>query len=132
MKGRGVPIDGIGFQAHFLVNADGSGAPSRQTLLNTFARFAALGLKIELTELDVRVQTPNPTAAALAAQRQAYGDAVGACVATPACDAVVVWGLNDGESWIPGTFPGWGQALLFDDSFGRKTTYDAVRAALGG
>ena len=127
-----MPIDGIRFQAHLLVNADGSGAPSRQTLLNTFARFAALGLRVEVTELDVRVQTPNPTAAALAAQRQAFGDAVAACVATAACDAVVVWGLNDGESWIPGTFPGWGQALLFDDAFGKKATYDAVRSALGG
>ncbi len=132
MQTRRVPIDGIGFQAHFLVNADGTGAPSRQTLQTTFARFAALGLKIHVTELDVRVQTPSPTAAALAGQRQAYGDVVAACVATTACEAVLVWGLRDSESWVPGTFPGWGEPLLFDASFARKSTYDAVRTALGG
>ena len=53
-------------------------------------------------------------------------------VAVDACDAIVVWGVNDGESWVNTTFPGWGQALLFDDSFGKKATYNAVRAALGG
>jgi endo-1,4-beta-xylanase len=132
MKARGVPVDGIGFQAHFLVNADGGGAPSRQTLLATFARFAALGLKIELTELDVRIPSPNPPAAALAAQSRVYSDAVAACVETSACDAVLVWGLRDSESWVPGTFPGWGQPLLFDAGFGKKATYDAVRSALGG
>jgi endo-1,4-beta-xylanase len=78
------------------------------------------------------VHTPNPPATALTAQAQAYSDVVSACVATPACDAILVWGVNDGESWIPGTFPGWGQALLFDDSFNKKATYNAVKAALGG
>jgi endo-1,4-beta-xylanase len=134
MKQRGVPVDGIGFQAHFQINADGTGAPTRQTLFTTFTRFAALGLKVEITELDVRVPVgPSaPSAAALAAQKQLYADVVAACLDVAACDAIVVWGVNDGESWIPGTFPGWGQALLFDDGFGRKATYDAVRTALGG
>ena len=50
----------------------------------------------------------------------------------PACDAIVVWGVNDGESWIPGTFPGYGRALLFDDALARKETYTAVQAALAG
>jgi endo-1,4-beta-xylanase len=132
MKARGVPIDGIGFQAHLLVNANGGGAPTQAQLVSTFQRFAALGLKIHITELDVRIQVPNPTAAALAGQQQAYTDVVAACLAVSACEAIVVWGVNDGESWIPGTFPGWGQALLFDDTLGRKATYTAVRTALGG
>jgi endo-1,4-beta-xylanase len=132
MKARGVPIDGVGFQAHFQVNADGSGVPSRQTMIATLERFAALGLKVELTELDIRVRTPGASAAELAAQAQGYNDVVSACVAVAACDAIVVWGVNDGESWVNTTFPGYGQALLFDDSFGRKATYNAVKAALGG
>ncbi len=133
-KARGVPVDGIGFQGHIQINADGSGNPGKQSLVNTFNRFAALGLKVEITELDVRVQTtaPNPTAAALTAQTQAYGDIVSACLAVPACDAIVVWGVSDSESWIPSTFPGWGQALLFDGSYGKKATYNAVLNALTG
>jgi len=132
MKTRGVPVDGIGFQAHFQINADGSGVPSRDALIATFNRFAGLGLKIHITELDIRVRTPGATTAELTAQSQGFAAVVGACVAVPACEAIVVWGLNDGESWVNTTFPGYGQALLFDDSFGRKATYIAVSGALGG
>jgi endo-1,4-beta-xylanase len=132
MKTRGVPIDGIGFQGHFQVNADGTGVPSKDALVSVFNRFAGLGLKVHITELDIRVRTPGATAAELAAQSQGYANVVSACLAVPACEAIVVWGLNDGESWIPGTFPGYGQALLFDDSFGRKATYTAVSGALSG
>lgn len=129
MKARGVPIDGIGFQGHFQINADGSGVPSRQSLIDTFNRFAALGLKVEVTELDVRVRIAA-TAAELAAQARGFADVAAACLAVPACDAIVVWGVNDGESWIPGTFPGYGRPLLFDDALARKETYTAVQAAL--
>lgn len=130
-KTRGVPIDGIGFQAHFQVNSDGTGVPTQQALVATFTRFAALGLKIHLTELDIRVRTPGATATELTAQTQGYTNVVSACLAVPACESIVVWGVNDGESWVPGTFPGFGQALLFDDSFAKKATYNAVKAALG-
>lgn len=129
MKARGVPIDGVGFQAHFQVNADGTGVPSKETLVATLTRFAALGLKVELTELDIRVRT-QATATELAVQTRGYGDVVAACLAVPACDAIVVWGVNDGESWVPGTFPGYGRPLLFGDAFEKKDTYAAVHGAL--
>jgi len=129
-KARGVPIDGIGFQAHFQINADGSGVPSRSSLQATFARFASLGIKIHLTELDVRIRTPGATAVELAAQTQGYSDVVAACVTVPACEAIVVWGVTDSESWIPGAFPGYGSALLFDGSLAKKATYTAVKSAL--
>ena len=131
-KARGVPIDGIGFQAHLLVNADGTGVPTQQTLMTTFQRFAALGLKVHVTELDIRMRTPGATAVEIAAQTQGWTNITAACLAVSACEAMVVWGVNDGESWIPGTFPGFGQALLFDDSFNKKASYNAVKAALGG
>jgi endo-1,4-beta-xylanase len=130
MKARGIPIDGIGFQAHFQVNADATGVPSKETLIATFNRFAALGLKIHITELDIRVRTPGATSAELTAQNQGFANITAACLAVPACEAMVVWGLNDGESWVNTTFPGYGQALLFDDSYSRKATYNAVSAAL--
>lgn len=131
MKVRGVPIDGIGFQGHFQINANGTGVPSKESLKATFARFAALGLRVEVTELDVRVRN-DATPAELTAQSAGYATVVAACVESPACDAVVVWGVRDSESWVPGTFPGYGRALLFDEGFGRKAAYDAVQAALGG
>jgi endo-1,4-beta-xylanase len=129
-KARGVPIDGIGFQAHFQINNDGTGVPSKASLIATFQRFAALGVKIHLTELDIRVRTPGATQAELNAQSQGYSDVVGACVAVSACEAIVVWGITDAESWVPSTFQGYGQALLFDVSLNKKATYTAAKSPL--
>ena len=50
MKDAGVPIDGVGLQGHWAVNE-----PSEQQLDSTMARFAQLGLKLQITELDISV-----------------------------------------------------------------------------
>ena len=131
-KARGVPIDGVGFQAHFQINADGTGVPSRSSLISTFQRFAALGIKVHVTELDVRIRTPGATAIETAAQTQGFADVVSACVAVAACEAITVWGVTDSDSWIPGAFPGYGAALLFDGNLARKATWTAVRNSIGG
>src|SRR4029077_730343 len=110
MKARGIPIDGIGFQAPFQIIAAGSGVPTKDALVATFNRFAALGLRIHITELDVRVRTPGATSAELVAQNQGFTNITAACLGVSACEAMVVWGLNDGESWVNTTFPGYGQA----------------------
>jgi len=133
LKAAGVPIDQIGFQAHFQINADGSGVPSKQALIDVFNRFAGLGLKVAITELDIRVRTsPAASAAELAAQTNGYSTVVQACLAVPACTTIVTWGVTDAASWVPGTFPGYGDALLFDSAFNKKATYTAVKTALGG
>jgi len=120
---RGVPITGVGFESHYQVG----GVPS--TLAANIARFAALGLEVHITELDVRVQLPS-TSAALQTQAQNYRDVVSACMQNAACDAVVFWGFTDRESWIPGTFPGWGDALLFDASYAAKPAFTSLQSLL--
>ena len=50
LKDAGVPIHGIGLQGHWAVNE-----PSEEELNNTFKKFADLGLKIQVTELDISV-----------------------------------------------------------------------------
>lgn len=122
-------IDGIGFQAHLLVNSDGTGAPTRQQLIDTFNRFAALGVKIHLTELDVRVPD-GAGQTVLDKQAQVYGDVATACRTVSACEAIVVWGVLDSESWIPSTFSGWGRALLWDGNYVKKATYASFLAGL--
>jgi endo-1,4-beta-xylanase len=116
---RGVPIHGVGLQAHFQLG----GVPS--TLGANIARFAALGLKVHITELDVRMPVPS-TADKLAAQANDYRQVVQVCVQTPACGAVVMWGFTDKESWVPGTFPGWGDALIMDASYAPKPAFGAL------
>jgi endo-1,4-beta-xylanase len=125
LKGRGVPIDGIGFQAHF----EAGKLPSLETMKSVFARFAALGLKIQITELDIRVPMPA-TAASLQTQAADYRTVVTACRETPACNAIVTWGVTDADSWVPTTFPGFGAPLLFDAAYAPKPAYTAVAEAL--
>jgi endo-1,4-beta-xylanase len=50
LKETGVPIHGVGLQAHWAVNE-----PSRGQLDSTLQRFADLGLKVQITELDISV-----------------------------------------------------------------------------
>jgi endo-1,4-beta-xylanase len=50
LKDAGVPIHGVGLQGHWAVNE-----PSRGQLDSTIQRFAELGLKIQVTELDISV-----------------------------------------------------------------------------
>jgi endo-1,4-beta-xylanase len=128
LKEAGVPIDGIGFQAHLGITAGGGGAGSQQLFYTSLSRFAALGLKIHLTELDVRLPTDGGGAVELEAQRQAWANIVGACKLVTTCEAIVVWGVNDGESWItPGNVR---QPLLFTDNLAKKDVYQVVMNAL--
>src|SRR3990170_2164229 len=50
LKDAGVPIHGIGLQGHWAVNE-----PSRGQLDSTIKRFSDLGLKVQITELDISV-----------------------------------------------------------------------------
>jgi len=120
---RGVPITGVGFESHFQVG----GVPT--SIAANIARFAALGVKVHITELDIRMQLPS-TSGLLATQAQNYRDVVLACVSGPACDTVVFWGFTDRESWIPSTFPGWGDALLFDSAYQPKPAFTSVQSSL--
>lgn len=51
---KGVPIHGIGLQGHWSINN-----PSRSELEKSIALFSSLGLKIQITELDVSVYSGN-------------------------------------------------------------------------
>ncbi|MCW2992340.1 MAG: endo,4-beta-xylanase, partial [Solirubrobacterales bacterium] len=117
-----VPIDVVGFQTH----AD----PQRIAgFARQLRRIAALGVDVELTEVDVKLRA-DATQADLDAQAVAYRRIVGACRAVPRCRGITFWGLDDGDSWIPEFFPGTGHALLLDDQLRPKPAYTAVRDAL--
>jgi len=122
-QARGVPIDGIGLESHFQLG----GVPA--SLGANIARFAALGLKVHITELDVRMPLLS-TAAQSQTQGQNYRDVVSTCFGFAACDVVVMWGFTDKESWIPSAFPGWGAALIFDSSYQPKPAYASLHDLL--
>ncbi|HEX4365032.1 MAG TPA: endo-1,4-beta-xylanase [Solirubrobacteraceae bacterium] len=119
---RGVPLDGIGLQMHTHI----LGYPDQATLENTMRRFAGLGLKVEVTEMDVGTSLLVPAGLdVLKQQAQAYGAAARACDAVSACTRFTTWGFTDALSWI-----GSAEApLLFDADYRPKPAFAAVRSA---
>jgi endo-1,4-beta-xylanase len=122
----GVPIDGVGFQAHLAIQY---GFPSQ--MQQNLQRFADLGLDVAITELDVRMQLPA-NATKLATQATYYRNVTNACLAVARCVGITTWGYTDKYSWVPSTFPGEGAALLVDENFQVKPAYTAVHDALAG
>ena len=129
LKSRGVPIDGIGFQFHYQADL----APTQAAITQNFARFAALGLKIQITEADMHVRVQNGLAspADQNTQATAYRNMVNACLDTPRCDAIEIEGTYDGQAWVndPTT---WGAPVLYDIHMQPKSAYYAVKQALAG
>jgi endo-1,4-beta-xylanase len=125
-KARGVPVDGVGFQAHVSLKVDD---PAKlASFAKNLERFAKLGLELHITELDVRLDDASP--ASLAAQAKLYGEITTLCVQQPACKALQTWGFTDKHSWIPAFYKGQGWALLWDDRYEKKPAYAAVRDAM--
>ncbi|WP_435138097.1 endo-1,4-beta-xylanase, partial [Actinacidiphila sp. bgisy144] len=122
---QGVPLGGIGFESHFIVGQ----VPS--DFQANMQRFANLGLDVAVTELDDRIQLPASTAN-LQQQATDYGNVTKDCLAVARCVGISQWGVDDGHSWIDGTFPGWGAATMYDRDFQPKPAYDATVTALGG
>ncbi|WP_158843928.1 endo-1,4-beta-xylanase [Saccharothrix deserti] len=124
-KQQGIPIDGVGMQAHLILGQ----VPS--TMRQNIQRFADLGVDVAITELDIRMQVPRD-ATKDAQQANDYRTVVNACLAVSRCVGITVWDFSDGYSWIPSVFPGEGAALIYDENFGKKPSYWAVYEALGG
>lgn len=127
LKARGVPIDGVGFQAHAFYGVGCTGCVT--TLAEQMARVAAAGFDVAITELDAGLPQPT-TPALLEQQAQFYGDVVAACRAVRRCRTIVTWGFTDKYSWIPSFMPGRDDALPFDRMYEPKPAYFAIRRAL--
>jgi len=122
---EGVPLAGIGIQAHLAVQY---GFPADMTA--NLRRFADLGLDVGITELDVRMPLPE-TAEQDATQDLYYRNVVAACVAVRRCVGITIWDFTDKYSWVPGVFTGQGAPLPWDANLVKKPhVYDAIVAAL--
>jgi endo-1,4-beta-xylanase len=125
LKSQGVPIDGVGFESHFILGQ----VPS--SMLANMQRFAALGVDVAVTELDDRIQLPASTAN-LNQQATDYGNIEKWCLAVSRCVGVTQWGVGDPDSWIPGFFSGFGAATMYDNNYQPKPAYNALVTALSG
>ncbi|MBN1647752.1 MAG: endo-1,4-beta-xylanase [Spirochaetales bacterium] len=123
----GVPIHGIGFQSHLILEQPFNIDSFRKNI----QRFVDLGLKVDLTELDIRIRRPA-TVESFQKQAEIYKQIMEVMLSFPTCDTVVFWGLSDKNSWIPSSFSGYGEPLLFDNDYQPKPAFFAVREVLNG
>jgi endo-1,4-beta-xylanase len=130
-KRRGVPIDGVGIQAH-IFKMDAADLASVKA---NIARLAALGLEVHITEMDVALDVDAEgnllDKSGLQRQAEVYRLIAEACFEEPRCTAFMTWGVTDKYSWIPNYTKGkQGAALLFDSAYAPKPAYAAVLEAL--
>ncbi|MGO9208894.1 MAG: endo-1,4-beta-xylanase [Terriglobales bacterium] len=95
-KRRNVPVQALGLQAHLLT--DDQVSPELPQFVE---RVADLGLKVLVTELDVRDRSAPP---ALPPRDRMvagkYYEFLSAVLASPAVVAIITWGLSDRYTWI--------------------------------
>jgi len=136
-----VPIDCVGDQGHL----DLQFGFNQVLMTQDLHAFASLGLKVAITEADVRTfvettdtnQTPivsrtdsttNHTADPAAANW--FTGMLQSCLAVKECISFTVWGFADAESWVPGTFKGEGDATIYDVNLNQKPQYTALQQTL--
>jgi len=131
MIAAGVPIDGIGNQGHLDTQY---GFPTQ--LQQDLQRFADLGLKVAITEADVRTFVNDATnqqptdPLAVYAHAHYYDQMLKACLAVRSCISFTVWGFGDADSWVPGFFAGEGYAGIYDVNLQPKPAYFALQQDL--
>jgi endo-1,4-beta-xylanase len=137
LKAQGVPINGVGDQGHLDTQY---GFPTQMTA--DLQRYASLGLKVAITEADVRTFVTDATSQvptdhlATFAQPYEFAKMLQACLAVRDCISFTAWGFGDANSWIPGFFKGEGYATIYDVNLNPKPVYtdlqDNLRLAAHG
>lgn len=125
---EGAPINGVGIQGHWHLNTN------LADVEKAIENYAALGLKVSITELDVTATGNNSGAMNVAQgdrtipaenyekQAEVYRKLFEIFMRhADVIDRVTFWGLSDSRSWRRGQDP-----LLFDKDLNPKPAYKAV------
>ncbi|MGV3528039.1 MAG: endo-1,4-beta-xylanase [Flavisolibacter sp.] len=132
LKAKGAKVDGIGTQMHISVNT------SVYNIDRMFQKLAATGLKVRISELDIRVNPSGNAAYSFTtaeAEKQAtmYKNVVASYMRNvPAAHrhGITFWGVDDASSWIVAGQNKNEYPLLFDKNFQKKPAYTGVLQAL--
>jgi endo-1,4-beta-xylanase len=134
---QGVPVNAVGLQGHWSLFE-----PSKKELEETIQRFASLGLKVQVTELDVSVYPwekdrrqlregeQQPYTKEMEAKQSAkYGEIFSTLRTEKASiSGVTFWNVSDRYSWLD-TYPVQGRKnypLLFDTKYKPKAAFWSV------
>ena len=132
--GRGIPVDAVGFQCHW-----NDRIPDFNSFATNMDRFAKLGLKIFITELDTK--NPNGVAGNVPnapndIQARTYYGTLDKALRQPAVIGFQICGVNDRYSWLDTDSQGNyvdEHALPFDDwyqGYYAKPAYYGLQDAL--
>lgn len=102
LKDKGIPVHGLGMQAHLY----GEKPIDTHGVQRFVADLAAMGVEVEITELDV-IDWKLPADAMLRDRTAAnlVSTYLNAVTSARAPRAIVTWGLTDRYTWIDETFP---------------------------
>jgi endo-1,4-beta-xylanase len=130
---KGAPIDGVGIQAHWNITDDSL----IDNLKNAIEKYASLGLKIQVTELDVsmfnfenrRTDLLEPTSEMLYLQEEMYSNIFRTFREyKEVVNSVTFWGISDMYTWKD-NFPVHGRKdwpMLIDVNGKPKASFDRV------
>jgi len=131
LKAKGAKIDGIGTQMHVTRNTSYAGIDAMMQKLG------ATGLKIRISELDVRTVLSSSAGTAtpqfLAYQAVMYKYIVQSYlkyIPKPQQAGITVWGVNDKTSWLYNN--GAELPLLYDINYNKKPAYSGFVQGLQG
>ena len=129
----------MGFQGHVLP-LFGTPDPTREQIETTLRRFAALGVAVEITELNVFTRTLKrlfalgltyDEAAELRRQADVYATVTEACLAVPECQGVTLWTFTDRYPTTIETLTRLEDIpLIFDNDYHPKPAAFALRETL--
>ncbi len=132
LKAQGVPIHGIGLQMHLTLKND------RSAIENALQKLAATGLKIRISEMDIRMNPWNLADFKAAddqiiAQRDLYRfviDSYYKYVPAAQRSGVTVWDFSDKHSWVVTTQGKIDFPALYDANYQKKPAYYALLLGL--
>jgi len=133
LKAANTGITGVGTQMHCNINT------SYNQINDMFQKLAATGLKVRISELDVRLN-PSEKAGSVATsatlqtlQASMYNYIVKAYLKyVPAAQrgGILVWGVSDSDSWITTSLAKNDAPLLFNSFYAKKPAFAGVLQAL--
>jgi endo-1,4-beta-xylanase len=132
LKDKGIPLHGLGIQAHL------TGTETRfnaQKFKDFLEEVASLDLKILITEMDV-IDDGLPRELEIRDRIIAgiYEDYLSAALSHPAVIGILNWGISDRHTWISDFFPRQDgepvRSLPFDSQNKRKLAWNAIARAL--